>query len=112
MHCLALGTALAILHVWHVGAIDLDIQNQTSIKAAAKTITGDIVNIFNSSDNSNVGLFPKAYSWWESAIIWDAFVDYWFLTGDSQYNDLVSGSILSQQGPNYDFMPPNQTTTE
>ncbi|KAL9095935.1 MAG: hypothetical protein Q9165_001933 [Trypethelium subeluteriae] len=112
MRCFALAAALSLLHIWHAGAIDLDIRDESSIKAAAKTITGDIVNIFNGSDNSNVGLFPKAYSWSESAIIWDAFIDYWFLTGDGQYNDLVSGSILSQQGPNLDFMPVNQTASE
>ena len=36
-------------------------------------------------------------------------IHYWFLTGDSSYNDVVSEAIQFQVGANNDFMPQNQT---
>lgn len=39
-------------------------------------------------------------------------IEYWFYTGDSQYNSLVMDGLLAQIGPNNDFMPPNQTKSE
>jgi len=39
-------------------------------------------------------------------------IDYWYLTGDSTYNDLVQQALISQVGPNQDYMPLNQTKNE
>jgi mannan endo-1,6-alpha-mannosidase len=44
--------------------------------------------------------------------MFDTLIQYWHLTGDSQYNGIVSQGIQAQQGPNGDFMPPNQTASE
>jgi len=41
-----------------------------------------------------------------------AFVDYWRYTGDTSYNDIVTQALLFQVGPNNDYMPPNQTSSE
>ena len=41
-----------------------------------------------------------------------SLIDYWYYTGDTQYNDLVQQGLLFQAGPNNDYMPPNQTMTE
>ena len=41
-----------------------------------------------------------------------AFVDYWRYTNDSSYNDIATQSLLFQVGPNNDYMPPNQTSSE
>lgn len=38
-----------------------------------------------------------------------AWIDYWALTGDSQYNDIVSEALQFQVGPSNDYQPPNQT---
>ena len=35
-------------------------------------------------------------------------IEYWYLTGDASYNDIVTDAILFQVGAN-DFMPTNQT---
>lgn len=48
------------------------------------------------------------YYWWESGAMFDALIQYWSLTGDSQYNDLTSQGILFQQGDG-DFQPVNQS---
>ena len=39
-------------------------------------------------------------------------IDYWFVTGDTTYNEVTTEALLHQVGPNNDFMPPNQTRTE
>jgi mannan endo-1,6-alpha-mannosidase len=38
-------------------------------------------------------------------------IDYWHLTGDTTYNDLVKQSLLWQVGPGEDYMPPNVTAS-
>lgn len=39
-------------------------------------------------------------------------IDYWFLTGDDSYNDLITQALLFQTGPLNNYMPTNQTLTE
>ena len=112
MRFLVLSVAAAFAQFYHAAAIDLNIKDRNSIKAAAKTVTGDIMTLYNSNDKDNIGIFEAPYSWWESGAVWDAFVDYWFLTGDSQYNDQVSSSLLSQASPDFNFLPSNQTKDE
>jgi mannan endo-1,6-alpha-mannosidase len=41
-----------------------------------------------------------------------ALIDYWYYTGDDQYNAITTQGLLHQVGPNNDYMPPNQTLTE
>lgn len=39
-------------------------------------------------------------------------IEYWYYTGDSTYNAVVTQGLLAQVGPDNDYMPPNQTKTE
>lgn len=39
-------------------------------------------------------------------------VEYWYYTGDTTYNEVTTQALISQVGPNNDYMPPNQTKTE
>lgn len=39
-------------------------------------------------------------------------IEYWYYTGDTTYNDVITQGLLAQVGPNNDYMPPNQTKTE
>jgi mannan endo-1,6-alpha-mannosidase len=52
---------------------------------------------------------PSGYYWWEAGAMWGTMIDYWYITGDESYNDVVYEALLFQTGPNADFMPPNQT---
>ncbi|KAL8867016.1 MAG: hypothetical protein Q9174_005933, partial [Haloplaca sp. 1 TL-2023] len=51
------------------------------------------------------------YYWWETGAMFGALVDYYYYTGDDQYNDIVTEGLLWQVGPNNDYMTPNQTKT-
>lgn len=110
------GTSFVLsLLLLSVRAIDLDVGNADSIKSAAKTLSGEIIqDYYANSTNSpiGVGIFGSPYYWWEAGAVWDSLVGYWFLTGDGQYNNLVSQALLAQIGPNNNYMPPNQTKTE
>ena len=39
-------------------------------------------------------------------------MDYGFLTGDAEYDDIVHEALVFQLGPNNNYMPPNQTKDE
>lgn len=39
-------------------------------------------------------------------------IEYWYYTGDSTYNNVITQGLLAQVGPDNDYMPPNQTKTE
>lgn len=41
-----------------------------------------------------------------------SLIDYWYYTGDTQYNEVTTQGLLFQTGPYNDYMPPNQTLTE
>lgn len=52
---------------------------------------------------------PIVDYWWSAAAVWDAMIEYWALTGDDSYNDIVQQALAWQVGPTFDYMPPNQT---
>ena len=43
--------------------------------------------------------------------MWGTLIDYWKLTGDSSYNDVITQAMLWQVGPDRDYMPPNVTAS-
>ncbi|KAL9045614.1 MAG: hypothetical protein Q9214_001372 [Letrouitia sp. 1 TL-2023] len=59
-----------------------------------------------------VGLLPDPYYWWEAGAMFGQMVEYWHLTGDKTYNDVVTKGLLAQIETTEDFMPTNQTRTE
>ncbi|THV49374.1 hypothetical protein BGAL_0198g00120 [Botrytis galanthina] len=103
--------ALAAFSVTQVQGIDLDVTSTDSIKSAAGAIAKDLVSLYNQSQTPGnpIGVLNAPYYWWESGAMFDTLIQYWRLTGDSQYNKLVTQGLAAQRGPNDDFMPPNQT---
>jgi len=96
-----------------VQAIDLDITSQDSIKKAAGIIAKGMVAWYTGYKPGDVpGNLPAPYYWWEAGAMFGSLIDYWYYTGDSQYNDITTQAMLFQVGPNDDYMPPNQTKTE
>lgn len=82
-----------------------------SVRSAARTVAAGVMGYYTGDVNGAIGIFPDPYYWWEAGAVWGAMVDYWYLTGDDQYNDVVSEALQSQVGPNANYMPPNQTRT-
>jgi len=57
------------------------------------------------------GNLPDPYFWWEAGAMFGTMIDYWFLTGDTSYNEATTQAMLHQASPSEDFMPENQTRT-
>ncbi|KAF2703785.1 glycoside hydrolase family 76 protein [Pleomassaria siparia CBS 279.74] len=45
------------------------------------------------------------YFWWETGAMFGQLIDYWYYTGDGQYNQLVVDGIQAQIGEDHDFLP-------
>ena len=66
-----------------------------------KYYTGNVTNT-----PSTIGVLPAPYYWWEAGALWGAMLDYYHFTNDSTYNNVVTEALLSQVGPDYDYMNP------
>ncbi|KAI1081503.1 glycoside hydrolase family 76 protein [Whalleya microplaca] len=93
------------------------IDSDDSISAAAKTLAYDLMKYYRGNESGQTpGILPGPppagdYYWWEGGALWGAMIDYWHLTGDTTYNDVVTQAMLHQVGPNRDYMPPNVTAS-
>ncbi|CAK7263626.1 hypothetical protein SEPCBS57363_000664 [Sporothrix epigloea] len=94
-------------------AYQLDTSSPDSIKSVAGSMVKDMLSFYNGDQPGRIpGLLPDPYYWWEAGAMLGSLVDYWYYTGDTQYNDLTTQGLLFQVGPYNDYMPPNQTLTE
>jgi len=84
-----------------------------SIKSVAKTLAGGIVEAYKETlaEDRVPGLFSEPYYWWEAGTVFNGLIEYSHLTGDTQYNALISQALQHQLGDYNAFMPPNQTKT-
>ncbi|KAI8931427.1 hypothetical protein NX059_011755 [Plenodomus lindquistii] len=108
----ALGAICASSLVLHVCAIELDVSSPDSIKNAAKALSTNLRNQYTGDRLGDVpGNLPAPYYWWECGAMFNAFIDYWYYTGDDQYNAITKQALQHQIGDYNAFMPPNQTKT-
>ncbi|KAA8628097.1 hypothetical protein SMACR_05476 [Sordaria macrospora] len=92
---------------------DLDLSSIDSLKHAASFMAQDMMSFYSGDKPGGIpGLLPQPYYWWEAGALMGSLIDYWYYTGDTQWNDLIQQGLLFQAGPNSDYMPPNQTMTE
>lgn len=83
-----------------------------SIKGAAKTIAAGLRAFYTGDRPGDVpGNLPDPYYWWECGAMFNAFIDYWYYTGDDQYNAITRQAMQHQIGSYNAFMPDNQTKT-
>ncbi|KAF1811304.1 glycoside hydrolase [Eremomyces bilateralis CBS 781.70] len=93
-------------------ALSLDLDSIDSTKDAAKSVAKGVLADYPGTQSENaIGVWNSPYYFWSAGAVWDALVDYWHLTGDSSYNDLVAQALQAQIGPEDAYMPLNQTAT-
>jgi mannan endo-1,6-alpha-mannosidase len=80
-------------------------------KAAAITAKGLRKWYTGDRPGDTPGNLPDPYYWWECGAMFNAFIDYWYYTGDEQYNEITVQALQHQIGDYNAFMPPNQTKT-
>ncbi|WEW61440.1 glycoside hydrolase family protein [Emydomyces testavorans] len=57
------------------------------------------------------GNLPDPYFWWEAGAMFSSLIDYWYYTGNSEYNQITTQAMLHQVGNDNNYMPLNQTST-
>ena len=95
------------------------IDTRDNTVASARGLASDLMAFYKGNQSGEIpgilSLPPPSgdYYWWSSAGFWSAFIDYWRLTGDTTYNDLVTQGLQFQAGtpPFYAFMSPNWTAS-
>ncbi|POS81374.1 glycosyl hydrolase family 76 [Diaporthe helianthi] len=90
--------------------MDVDFESRESIKNAAYVKAKDVMSFYHGQEPGyTLGLLsgPAAEHWWEAGALWGTMIDYWKYTSDRTYNDIVQASLLSQVGPDRNFMEPN-----
>lgn len=81
--------------------------------SASRTLAYGTMKYYQGNQSGQtVGILPNPYYWWEAGALFAEMIEYWFYTGDTTYNDVVTQGLLAQVGPDNDYMPPNQTKTE
>jgi len=106
-------TAAAAVFATLCSAMQLDLNSPASIHSAAATAASGMLSYyFGNQPGQTPGLIPPPYYWWEVGEMLGVLIDFWYYTGDTTYNDLVTAALLAQTGPQNDYMPQNQTKDE
>ncbi|KAJ5108202.1 Glycosyl hydrolase [Penicillium angulare] len=86
-------------------AITLNVEDPDSIKSAAKTVASAMITYYN---NRNEKAIPGKLddTWWEGGSMFMILIQYWFLTGDTQFNNAVQDGMYWQQGDD-NYFPSN-----
>ncbi|KAL1590309.1 hypothetical protein WHR41_01217 [Cladosporium halotolerans] len=114
MRSLLKWASTALLASQAVG-IDVNVDDQDSIKSATSIIAKNMMNYYTGYQPGDTpGNLPDPYYWWEAGAMFMNLVEYWFYTGDTTYNEKTTQAISHQAGPKggESFVPSNQSKTE
>lgn len=90
----------------------LTVSCSDSIKAATKQVAEDLMVYYTGDQPGDTpGNLPDPYYWWQCGAMFGSLLDYYYYTGDDQFNAAVTQGMLHQVGPYNDYMTPNQTKT-
>ncbi|DAA76716.1 TPA_exp: putative Glycosyl hydrolase [Trichophyton benhamiae CBS 112371] len=93
-----------------LGSIDLNLDDENSIKKAASHIAHGMVSYYTGNHTGDVpGNLPDPYYWWEAGAMFGALIDYWWYTGDDAYNKITMQAMLHQVGTEKNYEPRNQS---
>ncbi|PPJ52333.1 hypothetical protein CBER1_10223 [Cercospora berteroae] len=107
----AVAATLAVSRL--ASAIQVTVGDSDSIKSATKTIAAEMVGYYHGAEPGLIpGELGDPYYWWETGGMFNALIDYWYYTGDTQFNAITKQGLLFQVGPDDNYMPPNQTKAE
>ncbi|CCH60186.1 hypothetical protein TBLA_0C03850 [Henningerozyma blattae CBS 6284] len=104
---------LALSAVAAAGAIEIDTHSKESICNATSLIQDGLLDYYEGNRyGGTVGIFQPPYYWWQSGEAFGSLLNNWYLCQNDTYEKLIYDAILAQAGPNYDFVPKNQTMVE
>lgn len=104
-------SSLLLFHLsW---AIDLDVTDKTSICDATSLIQQGMMDYYlGTRYGGTVGMFQQPYYWWEAGEAFGGMLENWFLCQNDTYKSILMDAFVAQTGPDYDYMPSNQTMVE
>ncbi|KAF4452823.1 hypothetical protein F53441_4377 [Fusarium austroafricanum] len=113
------GAGLVLFLAQFSGVQSMNLDNRDGILKASKALASDLITFYNGNESGHTPglLSPErekgndGYWWYQSGAFMGSYVDYWQLTGDKTYNELVTEGIQWQVGQKKDFMPANQTAS-
>jgi mannan endo-1,6-alpha-mannosidase len=91
-------------------AIDLDPTQPDQVRSAAKNVAEVLISMYSDTQTGTIlsgipGLLTyPPYYWWEAGAMFGQLIDYWYYTGDSQWNDLIREGIVHQMGEGSNYV--------
>ncbi|KAG9245109.1 glycoside hydrolase family 76 protein [Calycina marina] len=94
-------------------AITVDTTSKDSVSSAAGTVAFDLMTYYTGNLTGEIpGILPAPHFWWQGGAMFMTLIQYWSVTGDTSYNDVIEQALSFQVGTGEDFMPTNQTKNE
>ncbi|KAL3476751.1 glycosyl hydrolase [Aspergillus californicus] len=88
-----------------VTGMELDIQDQASIKSTARKLADNMMSEYHGNETGQIpGKLPG--TWWEGGAMFMTLIQYWHWTGDTSHNDATAEGMLWQKARD-DFFPSN-----
>ncbi|KAH7318469.1 mannan endo-1,6-alpha-mannosidase DCW1 [Stachybotrys elegans] len=111
MKWLSTATVVALSLFGNVAhGIELDLESSASVKEAAGTIAFGLMRFYTGNNTGDTpGNLPDPYFWWEAGAMFGTMVDYWAITGDDSYNDVILQALVHNAGENSDYNPANHS---
>lgn len=102
------GAVLLACIVAPTHAVDLDPENEASIRNAAKKYADGLMSLYKGNAPGvaveDVGIWPPPYYWWEGGASWGGMIEYSQFTGDGSYVKSLQQALTANYGPNHDFI--------
>ncbi|GAW22684.1 hypothetical protein ANO14919_122270 [Xylariales sp. No.14919] len=109
----ALLAACGLLTGRALGALEVDLDDQESIKKAAALVAEDLLSFYRGDEPGWVpGILPGPppdgdYYWWQGGAMWGTLLDYRHVMNDSTYDDTIFTALQFQVGDDKDYNPLN-----
>ncbi|KAF5127555.1 Mannan endo-1,6-alpha-mannosidase DCW1 [Metarhizium anisopliae] len=100
-----------------VAASVFSLDSDDEIKKSASILAWDMLQYYHGNESGGTpGILPGPppagdYYWWEGGAMWGTLIQYWALTGDSTYNNIIMQAMQFQVGEGQDYMPRNVTAS-
>jgi len=102
--------AVALAHA--AAALDLNTKDAQSVKKAAGVVAKGLYVFHNEAATTGQFNQPQPWFWWLSGSGWNGLMDYTVYTKDTKYKADLLSALSKNVGPNFDFVPPEQSGWE
>ncbi|KAF1930061.1 glycoside hydrolase family 76 protein [Didymella exigua CBS 183.55] len=102
------GAALLPFIASTAGAVQLDPNDEASIKAAARSYAYGLMELYKNNATGtaeqDIGVWPQPHYWWEGGAAWGGMIEYSMFSGDSSHVKALQQALTANYGPSNDFI--------